>query len=115
MMLRSCAAGAGHWIGHDSKSLGGRYFCPKHTTELFAGFDPKPNDSVRQIDGSQREYVVLGRDGDYVTVRPLGLPGYPLERVSIHSLWPGPRAAAGLSAGCGNDGGFEPVEKGTAA
>lgn len=105
--LVACAAHVGHHAGHNSKSLGGRYFCPKHLAELFAGFDPQRNDTVRYIDGPQWPYAVLGRAGDTVTLRRLGQPDAKVFPESVHQLWPDSRQPS-FSVGCGTETLSEP-------
>lgn len=103
--LRSCAAHGGNfWLGHDSKSFGGRFFCPQYLRDLFASFDPQPrpkeirygqpegDHTVRLIDGGwptpDTEYVVLDRRGDLLTLRPLGMPEAPTTEVQVAACWP---------------------------
>jgi hypothetical protein len=118
--LRSCSAGGGHHLGYVSRSLGGKYFCPRHLRDLFEGFDPQAGDSVRSIDplgvgpmaafealapgpGGRYEadYVVVGRDGEKVTLRFLGFPEEPHVTASVHQLYPGAGAHVQWSHGCG--------------
>mgnify|MGYP001164613689 CR=1 FL=1 len=99
--LRSCAAHGGNfWLGHDSKSFGGRFFCPQYLRDLFANFDPQPrpkeirygqpegDHTVRLIDGGDTQYVVLDRRGDLLTLRPLGMPEAPTTEVQVAACWP---------------------------
>lgn len=104
-ILRSCAVGGGHHLGHNSRSFGGRYFCPKHLRETFHEFDPQPGDPVRNrvrfIDGGRgdAELIVVARDGDQVTVRYLGFPDLPAQTASLAELWPS--WYPNYSRGCG--------------
>lgn len=102
--LRICAAhGRNFWLGHDSRSFGGRFFCPAYLRDLFANFDPQPftppvigqregEHQVRLIDGGwptpDTPYVVLAREGDILTVRPLGMPDHPTSEISVAACWP---------------------------
>lgn len=102
--LRSCAAhGRNFWLGHDSRSFGGRFFCPAYLRELFEGFDPQPftppvmgqregQHTIRLIDGGwptpDTHYVVLERQGDLLTVRPVGMPDIPPTEVQVAACWP---------------------------
>lgn len=108
--LRSCAVGGGHHLGHNSKSFGGRYFCPKHQRETFYNFDPQPYtgrvgepvcNRVRFIDNARGEceLIVIARDGDRVTVKALGFPELPARTVTLAELWPG--WYPNYSRGCG--------------
>ena len=103
--LRACAAhGQNFWMGHDSKSLGGRFFCPQYLRDLFEHFDPQPrpkgvpygqsegDHTVRLIDGGwptpDTQYVVLDRKGDLLTLRPVGMPEAPTMEVPVAACWP---------------------------
>lgn len=102
--LRSCAAhGHNFWLGHSSRSFGGRFFCPQYLRDLFAHFNPQPfrspvigqpvgEHTVRLIDGGwptpDTQYVVLDRRGDLLTLRPLGMPDHPPTVISVHACWP---------------------------
>lgn len=105
--LRSCAAGGGHHLGHNSRSFGGAYFCPRHLVDLMAGFNPQPNDSVRFIDADPDgwavpgTYVVLKRDGDTLAVRRLGFPENPVHTVKVYGLYPSAGTHIHWRKGCG--------------
>lgn len=120
--LRACAAGGGHWAAHNSSSFGGNFLCPKHQWSLMHGFDPRPHgqggtdSTVRFIDfdhghdahGSmhaeqmKQEWVVLARDGDTVTLRPLGNPDAPTREAPVALLYPAsPGAVYRHAAKCG--------------
>ena len=100
--LVACAVGAGHHIGHSSNSFGGNYFCPKHLNELMASFDPKPRDQVKFIDGDRSPWIVLGRDGDMVTLRRLGFPESKIIWAKVWNLWPGCGSSnKSFTPGCG--------------
>jgi hypothetical protein len=90
IVLRSCGIGGGHHAGYASKSFGGTYYCPKHLRMFLEGFDPQPRDRVKPIDGpSWREYIVMARDGDSVSVKILGRPELEPETFSVRMLYPG--------------------------
>lgn len=89
-LLRSCGFCGGHWLGHDSPSMGGVYLCPKHNAAMWKGFDPQPGSTVCYIDGPQRVYVVLSRQDDALELRLLGRPESPQQPTSLSMLWPGP-------------------------
>ncbi|OFW65177.1 MAG: hypothetical protein A2135_08660 [Actinobacteria bacterium RBG_16_67_15] len=102
MILRSCAVhGHNHWSGHASRSLGGRFYCPGYLRDdLFRDFDPQPyrpgeanlDQSVRLIDGGwptpDTSMCVLERNGDTVTIRPLGFPDAEPRTVPVSACWP---------------------------
>jgi hypothetical protein len=104
-VLRSCAVhGRNFWLGHDSRSFGGRFFCPGYLRDdLFAGFDPQPyappvmgqrgaDHTVRLIEGGwptpDTVMCVLERHGDLLVVRPLGLPNAEPRTVPVAACWP---------------------------
>lgn len=69
------------------------WFCPKCTKRL-PEFNPQPyavggpeNQRVR-YGPYLREYVVLARESDMVTIRPLGNPGESPVTVSVNVLRP---------------------------
>jgi hypothetical protein len=83
-----CFVCGGQFLGHDSRSFGGRYFCPADLAALTTDFDPQPNQTVRFIDGDDREWVVLARRGDTLDLRLLGAPeSATIPDVSVHCLW----------------------------
>lgn len=99
--IRACAAGAAEFLGHDSTSFGGRFFCPGHQWSLLHRFNPQPHGvaggtdgTVRLIDGGQADLVVLARAGDILTVRQLGLPDSTVRTVQVSEVYP---AAAGAA------------------
>ena len=87
--LRSCAGCGGSFAAHNSRSLDEAYVCDKCMPKVMPpDFDPQPNDIVRFIDGPRGDWLVLGRDGDMVSVRRLGFPEAEPRPVSIHALYP---------------------------
>lgn len=103
--LRSCAAhGRNFWMGYHSTSFGGRFFCPQYLRDLFANFDPQPrpkevqygrpegDHTVRLIDGGwptpDTEYAVLAREGDLLTLRPVGFPDMEPVHHRVAECWP---------------------------
>jgi len=108
-ILRSCAVhGRNFWAGHNSRSFGGRFFCPGYLRDdLFRGFDPQPyappvlgqpegQHTVLLIDGGwptpdtpQCVIERLAREGgDLLVVRPLGMPDAPTREVPLAACWP---------------------------
>jgi hypothetical protein len=77
-------------VGYTSRNFGGAYYCPKHLGMLMDGFDPQVGDRVRPISGpSWREYIVVGRDGDNVSVKILGRPEVEPVCIRVGNLYPG--------------------------
>jgi hypothetical protein len=85
--LRCCGRCGGSFLGDNRDEI---WFCPSCTKKL-PPFDPQPY----SVGGSEnqrarmnwagwklREVVVLAREGDMVTVRPLGNPD--IEPVTVH-------------------------------
>lgn len=106
---RTCAAGGGDHLGHDSTSFGGKYLCPVHLWSLMHGFNPQPygtpggtDQTVKFIDGSlpgpmhaerhETVWCVWGRDGEMLTLRPLGRPDCEPITAHVNTVYP---AAAG--------------------
>lgn len=104
-ILRSCAIGGGHHIGHNSRSFGGQYFCPKHLRQLFEGFDPQPyparDHRVRFINGPDTEWCVLAREGDTLTLRRLGFPDDPPTTAVVAQVYPAGYPFHSVTSGCG--------------
>lgn len=109
VILRSCAAhGRNFWAGHDSRSFGGRFYCPGYLRDdLFRGFNPTPyappvigqpegQHTVRLIDGGwptpdTPQCVIQRRVWEgrvFLVVRPLGMPDAPLREVALEACWP---------------------------
>jgi hypothetical protein len=93
LILRSCG-GCGGSFGGDARDQ--IWLCPKCTAKL-PPFDPQPyavggpdNQRCRMDwDGWRlREMVVLAREGDMVTVRPLGNPDIKPRTVHLNDLRP---------------------------
>jgi len=123
--LRSCSAGEGFWLGHNSKSFGGQFLCPLRQWSLMRGFDPQPygqggtDQRVKFIDPpappqgvagvgalhAERwnpEFVVLARDGDVLSVRRLGFPDEEPVTVSVYAVYPAsPGAVYRHASKCG--------------
>lgn len=90
--LRSCGGCGGSFLADDRNEM---YICPKCTKGL-PEFDPQPYEKCGGRPDKQRvrynwygsgpygsaECVVLAREGDMVTIRPLGRP--ELEAVTVH-------------------------------
>lgn len=91
-VLRLCAGCNRDHLGY--ASYGGYnepYYCPGCHAKRTAGFNPQRGDRVRHIDretGPFSNLVVLARDGDTLTVAPLGFPD---RRSNLHvgSVVPG--------------------------
>jgi hypothetical protein len=88
--LRSCGGCGGSFLGDDRNEI---YFCPACTAKL-PPFDPQPYARCQGQPDKQRcryegrEMVVLAREGDQVTVRPLGNPEAAPATVHINNLRP---------------------------
>lgn len=87
--LRTCAAGMGHWVGHDSTSLGhageadGPYLCPAHTRVVLSA-PIRVGDRVRLVDGHYgADWHVSRVEGDTAVCGP---PGGACGLVSVHCL-----------------------------
>lgn len=93
LILRSCG-GCGGSFGGDARNE--IWFCNKCKARL-PEFDPQPyavggsGKSICRMDQDGwplREMVVLAREGDMVTVRPLGRPDLEPVTVSLSELRP---------------------------
>lgn len=88
--LRVCGGCGGSFLGDDRNEI---WFCPSCTAE-HPPFDPQPYAKCQGRPDKQscryegREMVVLDRDGDDVTVRPLGRPDLEPFTVNIRNLRP---------------------------
>jgi hypothetical protein len=88
--LRSCGGCGGSFLGDNRNEI---YFCPKCTRGL-PEFDPQPYEKCNGRPDKQRcryqgrDMVVLEREGDMVTVRPLGRPDASSATVHIGQLRP---------------------------
>lgn len=96
--LRSCAGCAAHIMIQYETPFGNEtpVYCPKcrkANAASWADFDPRPfparDQTIRRwssermsVFDANREWCVLARDGETLTVRPLGRPD--LEPVQIH-------------------------------
>jgi hypothetical protein len=84
--LRCCGGCGGSFLADDRNRT---YLCPK-CTAAQPEFDPQPYEKCQGRPDKQRcrygprlaEHVVLAREGDMVTVRPLGFP--EAEPVTVH-------------------------------
>ena len=75
--MRTCSRCSGFFLAHAAHYDDEPYFCPKCWPKFTEGFDPQAGDRVRDIDrmsGPFSEIFVVARDGDTVTVQPLGFP-----------------------------------------
>lgn len=93
--LRSCGGCGGSFLGDNRDEI---YFCPRCTKNL-PEFDPQPYAKCKGQPDKQRcrmdyqgrrlvEMVVLAREGDMVTVRPLGFPDDDPVTVHLNVLRP---------------------------
>jgi hypothetical protein len=90
--LRSCGGCGGSFLGDNRNEI---YFCPKCTAGL-PEFNPQPYRMQKlgeraveqQCRYEGRLMVVTDRDGDDVTVRPLGNPDAPARIVHVNNLRP---------------------------
>jgi hypothetical protein len=86
--LRCCGGCGGSFLGDNRDEI---WFCPKCARNL-PDFDPQPYGRGRLSDQSCRYegrlMVVLDREGDEVSVRPLGNPSAPPVIVHINNLRP---------------------------
>lgn len=76
-MLRLCAGCNRNFLTYASHNPEDPFFCPKCWKVRTENFDPQPNDQVRDIDhmsGPFSSLFVVARDGDQVTVQPIGFP-----------------------------------------
>lgn len=94
--MRTCAGCSGFFLAYASKFA---FFCPKCSREQWDGFDPQPyrvvQEQGRGYDRQRcrdavtgRELCVLDRDGDDVTVRPMGRPDMEPWTVHVANLMP---------------------------
>lgn len=89
-VLRSCGGCGGSFLGDDRNEI---WFCPACTAK-FPPFDPQPYAKCQGQPDKQscryrgQQMVVLERDGDDVTVRPLGRPDLEPSVVHISNLRP---------------------------
>jgi predicted amidophosphoribosyltransferase len=89
--LRCCGGCGGSFaVAYSTNEI---WFCPACTKKL-PDFDPQPyaiggpeNQRVR-YGPHLREYVVLAREGDQVTIRPLGNPDAEEITVNVNVLRP---------------------------
>ncbi len=75
--MRTCAGCSGFFLTHAARYADEPYFCPKCWARRTADFDPRQGDQVRDVDrtsGPFSDLFVVDRDGDEVTVQPLGFP-----------------------------------------
>lgn len=93
--LRACGGCGGSFLGDNRNEI---WFCPKCTAKL-PPFNPRPyrviqadggdaTDQTCRRYGDAREWVVCDRQGDAVTVKPLGFPDGYRETVNIAQLRP---------------------------
>lgn len=91
--LRACGGCGGSFLADNRDEA---YFCSKCTRNL-PEFDPqpyglgRPDDQACRMDYQGRRLVrmvVLARDGDMVTVRPLGFPEADPVTVHVNNLRP---------------------------
>lgn len=91
-ILRLCGGCNGSFCG-DSRNE--TYFCPKCTAAM-PEFDPQPYAKCEGRPDRQRvkygpylaDHVVLAREGDMVTIRPLGNPEAESFTVHVNNLRP---------------------------
>jgi hypothetical protein len=87
-ILRSCGGCGGSFLGDNRNEI---WFCPKCTAAL-PPFDPQPYAKCQGRPDKQRcryrgrEMTVIAREGDMVTVRPLGDPEAEEHEVHISNL-----------------------------
>jgi hypothetical protein len=75
--MRTCAGCSGFFLAWGYVNPDDPYFCPKCWEKKTANFDPQPNDRVLDVgrmSGPFSQLFVVARDGDTVTVQPLGFP-----------------------------------------
>lgn len=91
-ILRSCGGCGGSFCGDNRNET---WFCPKCTRVNDAKhFDPQPYGRGRPDDQRVkygpylRDHVVLAREGDMVTIRPLGNPDADPVTVHVNNLRP---------------------------
>lgn len=86
--LRCCGGCGGSFLGDNRNEI---WFCPACAAK-FPPFNPQPypvgSQDEQQCRYEGREMVVLAREGDQVTVRPLGNPDAPSFTVHINNLRP---------------------------
>lgn len=67
----------------------GPFRCPKcKTGEIPADEHAGPGATVKLVDRGDTPWVILTRDGDTLTVRPLGLPSFPARQVCLTEVLP---------------------------
>jgi hypothetical protein len=112
-----CAFAGTYWVTSDPsyRMFGGKHFCPKHAREFMEGFDPQPfhvtkigehipqNTVHHRLDPFPREYLVLDRKGDRVTIRPMANPDVETEEVSLDDLYPVNDHNISMSVGCSDE------------
>jgi hypothetical protein len=86
---RMCGYCRRQFLAYSSSSMGGEYLCPVHLRQMFAGFNPRQGDHVRTMDGPQTDWLVLAREGETLTVRPLGRPEVAAGSLQVAMCWPG--------------------------
>lgn len=66
------------------------FYCPKCRRGLIPADElAQPGGEVGLVDAAREaHWVVLARDGDTVTIRPLGLPDFPARQVSLGEIRP---------------------------
>lgn len=90
--LRSCGNCGGSFLVHAANET---YICPK-CTKSMPEFGPQPYAKCMDRPDKQRcrygprltEHVVLAREGDMATVRPLGCPDAEPFTVHVNNLRP---------------------------
>lgn len=94
-----CAVNGLGWRDSAARSFVDRYYCPKHTDELFDGFDPQPGDRVGIMDYRWPvEYRVVGRVAETLFLEPVGKPEDPLREVPVWDSYP---VGTWFSVSCG--------------
>lgn len=89
-ILRNCGGCGGSFLGDNRNEI---WFCPKCTAAL-PPFDPQPYAKCKEQPDKQRcryrgqVMAVIAREGDMVTVRPLGNPDAPAREVHVNDLRP---------------------------
>lgn len=90
--LRCCAGCGGSFLGDDRR---GKWFCPKCAAKL-PKHDPQPhavglrNQSIVSLTAPSNYsgWCVLARDGDTLTLRPLGNPDDEPIKVHVNNTKP---------------------------
>lgn len=86
--LRCCAGCGGSFLGYTTGGFG--FYCGPCAKRHGEGFDPQPGPGKWQTvrlcsDKNPRDYVVLAREGQILTLRPLGRPDVPSVEMHVNN------------------------------